>query len=217
MKTLREIFDNPIKGDAFKVLHYFEIYEKTFSEFRDKEITFLEIGIDRGGSLWMWKEYFSKARIVGIDISKKAKDYEGEGVKIHIGDQADSEFLKRVSKESGPFDIVLDDGGHKMDQIITSCKTLFPLLKRNGIYFIEDLITSYWKDWGGTYRGKGTAMEFLKGLADCFYWKEHKQEPESYFNENLESIEFHNSIVILRKSESSNRKTGPIRSKNYYK
>ena len=62
---------------SIKFKNYFPIYEKIFHRFRDKNITFVEIGVFSGGSLFMWKNYFGpKARIIGIDLNPKAKDFE---------------------------------------------------------------------------------------------------------------------------------------------
>ncbi len=77
-----------------KWIHYFVIYDRHFSRFRNKEITILKIGVSHGGSLQMWKEYFgSKAKIYGIDINPLCKDLEEDNIKIFIGSQSDSKFL----------------------------------------------------------------------------------------------------------------------------
>ena len=49
---------------------------------------------------------------------------------------------------AGPFDIVIDDGGHFMDDIISSFKTLLPHVRAGGTYIVEDLHTSYWAEYG---------------------------------------------------------------------
>ena len=65
----------------YKWMHYFEIYERHFTQFRNREIKFLEIGVFHGGSLQMWKNYFGpKAQIVGVDINPFCKSYEEEGL-----------------------------------------------------------------------------------------------------------------------------------------
>jgi len=138
MKTLYEIFQNPKKGMAWKWPHYFEIYENSFNKFINKEIKILEIGVHKGGSLWMWKEYFPKSTVVGLDIDPECKKYEGEGVSVVIGDQNNKEDLEKLIKEHGPFDIVLDDGSHRALHQITSHQILFPALNMGGIYMIED-------------------------------------------------------------------------------
>ena len=79
-----------------KWVHYFDIYDRHFSRFRNREIVMLEIGVSQGGSLQMWKNYFGgKAKIFGIDIDPRCKTMEEENIKILIGSQSDRKFLKR--------------------------------------------------------------------------------------------------------------------------
>ena len=80
-----------------KWTHYFPIYERHFSSLRNKSITFLEIGVNRGGSLRMWQRYFGPlARIIGIDINERCKEHEEPGIAVRIGDQGDEKFLQGV-------------------------------------------------------------------------------------------------------------------------
>ena len=71
---------------------------------------------------------------------------------IWAGDQANVTFLERFAAEttaSGLFDIVVDDGGHTMDQQRTSLEHLWKIVRPGGYYFIEDLETSYIAHYGG--------------------------------------------------------------------
>ena len=62
---------------------YFNTYDELFSKYIGKEITFVEIGVLNGGSLFMWKDYFGeKARIIGIDNNSNAKYWEKYGFKF---------------------------------------------------------------------------------------------------------------------------------------
>src|SRR4051812_30048572 len=101
--------------------HYFEIYERHFSKYRGKDITFLEIGIYHGGSLQFWTKYFGKgSKIYAIDINPECKKFENDQVKIFIGSQEDPVFLASVKAQIPQLDILLDDGGHTMRQQIVS-------------------------------------------------------------------------------------------------
>ena len=80
------------------------------SGFLKKPISFLEIGIFKGGSIPMWKDYFPDgSRLTFIDIDPACKAFEIEGTNVRIGNQADPEFLTSLAEELGPFDVVLDD------------------------------------------------------------------------------------------------------------
>ena len=97
--------ESPYK--SIKVSSYFKSYESLFSQYRGKEITFVEIGILNGGSLFMWRDYFGpKARIIGVDLNPNAKKWEKDGFEIFIGNQTDKKFWDFFKKEVGAIDIV---------------------------------------------------------------------------------------------------------------
>lgn len=145
---LYDAFLNNDRGDLHKWHHYFDIYERHLSRFRGTDFRFLEIGVYRGGSLRMWREYFGpKALIVGLDRDPTCSRFSGEHGHVRIGDQADPAFLRAVMDEFGPFDAVLDDGGHTTSQQIISMELLYPEVRPDGVYLCEDTHTSYWKNF----------------------------------------------------------------------
>ena len=120
-----------------------------------------------GQSLRMWQDYLPNARIVGIDIARKA--VTGARISTEQGDQADVAFLADVARRHGPFDVVIDDGSHLGPDVKASFEALFEHLVPGGIYVIEDSATAYatWDGFGGGPPGTaGTQMEFLKDLTD---------------------------------------------------
>ncbi|CAM2729492.1 unnamed protein product [Rotaria socialis] len=104
----------------------------------------------------------SQNPIVQIQIDLKTT----LNITMHYGDQADEDFLKNVTRKLKVLDVIVDDGGHSMKQQITSFKTLLPIIRSGGHYFIEDLLTSYMKDFGGKYLDSSTTIEFIKRLVD---------------------------------------------------
>jgi len=156
-------------GTINKAAYYYDDYDFCLRELQDKPIRMLEIGVDDGGSLAAWKLYFPHAeRIVGVDIDERCKKFTTDNVVVYIGDQSDASFLKELSQKEGPFDLIVDDGGHTMNQQQTSFEVLFPLLKEDGIYVIEDLHTSYWPEFRDRYQ---TTMNFLHDrIEDMHYW-----------------------------------------------
>ena len=138
-----------------KWVHYFPIYDRHLATYRGSAIRVLEIGVYRGGGLAMLGHYLGPAaQIVGIDIDELARTGAGRHV-VEIGDQEDPAFLSSVAERHGPFDIVIDDGGHTMRQQIRSVETLFPLLAEGGVYIVEDCHTSYWAPLCGSVRPGG--------------------------------------------------------------
>lgn len=197
--------------------HYFDIYTRHFEAYRDRPIKMLEIGVFRGGSLRMWKEYFhADSTIVGIDIDKSCKDHEiaDRNVFVRIGSQADPEFLAAVNEEFGPFDIILDDGSHKTHHQNISFGALFrPALKDGGCYMVEDVHTNYWLKHVDS---EDTFIDLSKQMVDMlhepyFNRKEThfrhghpeslKEADLSYLAANLSGIAFYDSIVVFDKKK----------------
>ena len=187
-----------------KWVHYFDIYHQYFSKYRGKNVTILEFGIAYGGSLQMWKNYFGKkARVIGVDINSRCQDMAENQIEIHIGDQGNKHFLRKLIKKIGPLDIVIDDGGHFMRQQIITFQEMFPAIKKKGVFVTEDLHTSYWKDFGGGYKKSGSFIEYSKDLIDQIQaW--HSQDRRLKTNSithTLKSIHVYDSIIVFEKDE----------------
>ena len=133
----------------------------------DGHLRILEIGVQHGGSLQMWRNYFGENAIIfGIDIDPRCKGFEENGCQIRIGSQADPEFLNRVVNEMGGVDIVVDDGSHITSHQLASFKALFGKVNNGGLYIVEDLHTSYWDTWEGGLRRPGAFIEIVKDIID---------------------------------------------------
>lgn len=138
---LQKFFDAVESGHGiWKWRHYFEIYNRHFEKFRNKEVNILEIGIYSGGSLGMWRAYFGpRCRVYGVDIEEACKAYEGDGVEVFIGDQADRTFWKRFKEKVSNLDIIIDDGGHLVGQQLATLEEMLPHLRPGGVYLCEDV------------------------------------------------------------------------------
>lgn len=182
--------------------HYFEIYDRHFSRFREKEIVILEVGIYHGGSLQMWKHYFGeKAKIYAIDINPECKKFEEDQIEIFIGSQEDREFLRSIREKIPKVDILIDDGGHTMNQQIVTFKELYGHVKEDGVYLCEDLHTSYWEEYGGGYKKSGSFIEYSKNFIDALHaW--HSREDAlsvSDFTRITKSLHYYDSVLVLEK------------------
>jgi len=146
---------------------YLTFYDRLFGPIRNAPLTILEIGVLKGASLRMWREYFPNARIVGADIDPFARRFAQPGIEVEYMDQSNLEDLVRVATKYQPFDIIIDDGSHLWEHQTTTLKTLFPFLKQGGIFVIEDLQTNY-GDMAKDYRGVATTtcVDFLKRWVD---------------------------------------------------
>ena len=187
---------------SLKYKNYFPIYEKLFSKYRGKKITFVEVGVLSGGSLFMWRNYFGKdARIIGVELNPEAKRFEKYGFEIHIGNQSDENFWKDFFEKVGDVDIILDDGGHtNFQQIVTACSCI-PFIKDNGIMVVEDVFHSYGVSYGasGFYNpSKYSFINFCKKTVDDVNYRfpENKKFKFS-LNKNVFSVEFFEAIVAF--------------------
>ena len=153
------------KLQSLKLNSYFYSYDHIFKEFKSKPITFVEVGIFGGGSLFMWKKYFHpKSRIIGIDLNPKSKEYEKYGIEIFIGDQEDPKFWKNFYRKIGKVDILLDDGGHTDSQQIQTLISSIKNIKEDGLIVIEDIHTSYLTEFGNP--SKVSFINFSKKIID---------------------------------------------------
>jgi hypothetical protein len=200
---LREYFERNPGRLIDKWVHYLEVYHRHFQRLRGRPCTVLEIGVYHGGSLQMWRHYFGpEARIIGVDANPRCATLAEPGIEIHIGDQADRGFLRRLKASAGPFDIVIDDGGHTMMQQMVSLEELFDAVKPDGIYLVEDLHTSYWREYGGGYRHPFSFIELAKGLIDQLNaW--HSRDGHSFlptpFTQSVTSLHFYDSVLVIEK------------------
>ena len=188
-----------------KPTSFLKIYENYFNDYRDKKIKILEIGVDKGNSLRLWREYFSKAIICGLDIDKK--DFEIDKVDIVVGDQSDQNILKKIVSKYGSFDIIIDDGSHRCIHIIKSLEYLFEHLNHNGLYVVEDLQTSYFPRYGGSRYNllkKDTSMNYLKSMADSINYEQNNKPffKKKKYDGLIKYIHFYQNLAIIKKGSS---------------
>lgn len=208
---------------------YFPIYDRVLNQYRHQQgqVKLLEIGVLNGGSLETWQQFLGAQSLVsGVDHAPEIALLDlPAGIDCHVGDATDPEWMTALGRNKGPFDIIIDDGSHRCKDIITTFLLLFPHLSSAGTYVIEDTHTTYREEWGGSLPGQGrSAMDFFKSMADLVnlqHWQEHcDQALDNWIRQalpstppdhswptvpteewlQLESVEFHNSLVILRKT-----------------
>jgi hypothetical protein len=192
----------------FKMDHYLDVYADLLRDWQARDISFLEIGVYKGGSMPLWQGFFGQnAKLTFLDIDPACKALEMPGTTVEIGDQTDREFLARVSEAHGPFDIIVDDGGHKMDQQRISFESLWPKLADRGLYIVEDVHTSYWPGFGGGYRNSASFIEFSKDLIDkmnSWYTDQDKIFQRHPLASQIGSVRFWDSMIVIEKHLKSN-------------
>ena len=189
---------NKSKKYSIKWSSYFQVYEKIFSHYRNKKIKFVEIGVANGGSLFMWKKYFgNKAKIIGIDLNPKAKKLEKNGFKIYIGNQSDKKFWENFYKKEGKVDLILDDGGHKNLQQISTVHHSLPYIKDGGKIVVEDTGTSYVKKEFNN-PSKYSFINYAKNVIDAIHRRSPLLKKElNFYSKKIFLVEFFESIVVF--------------------
>jgi hypothetical protein len=205
MIEIEDIFFNKLNKKCDKWYPYFYAYEKHLIKFKGKECKLLEIGVQKGGSLELWHHYLGdKCSIYGVDKDENVASLKYDfDVDLTIGDQEDAVFWKEYTSKRGFFDVIIDDGGHKMKQQEVTVLSLFGKLNYGGIYIIEDTHTSYWEDFGGGFKKEGSFIENMKSLVDLLHIRHIDKEKPGRNVENsfhgLTSITFYDSMVVLEK------------------
>ena len=201
---LLRIFSENSEAQVHKWHHYIPIYDRYFSQFRARPIRFLEIGVSKGGSLRVWRNYFGEnATIYGIDNDPACASHDGKFGQVRIGSQADPDFLREVVQEMGGIDIVLDDGSHMMSHIRTSLEALFPLLSEGGIYMMEDLHAAYLPKYEGGITSRMSIFNTLREIIDDLHQWYHDSGVTHEFADRLVSgIHIHDSIAVLEKGRA---------------
>ncbi|WP_439488444.1 class I SAM-dependent methyltransferase [Algoriphagus sp.] len=211
---LAQLYKTDKWGKHFYTPHYYS----HFKPFKHKAVNLLEIGVggyddpfQGGGSLRMWKRFFSKANIFAIDIYDKSPSQE-DRITIFQGSQVDGEFLDLILEKIGELDLIVDDGSHINEHVIYTFEHLFPKLKNGGIYVVEDIQTSYWPEYGGdSYKlnSDHTIMGYFKKKLDGINHEEFLNPGyrKSYFDLNIVSMHFYHNMIFIYKGdnqESSN-------------
>jgi len=172
-------------GGGHKKYSYFRLYDRLFSDYVGRRPKVLEIGVYKGASIRTWRGFFGEgSRVVGIDVNPDCAQYEDveQDIHVRIGSQADTGFLQSVNEELGPFDIILDDGSHLTHHVIATFNHAFlHCLAEGGIYFIEDLNTSYWTKYRTS---KYSAMDMVLSLCEMTHQFYFDHAYENYSREN---------------------------------
>ena len=175
---------------------YFHVYDRLFGTYAGRELTFVEIGVLNGGSLFMWRDFFGeKARIIGIDLNPAAKKWEEHGFEIFIGSQQSPNFWQDFFAKVGDIDILLDDGGHTFEQQIVTCYCATQHIRDGGLLVVEDTHTSYMPEFGGP--NPLSFISYAKNIVDGI---NHRFSAFASCKESekvIASVQFFESIVAF--------------------
>jgi hypothetical protein len=199
-------------SDKWGTHRYTPHYERHFAHLRDREMLVLELGIggysregQGGASLKMWKWFFPRARVVGVDIEDKSFVNEPR-IRALQGSQTDRRLMRRIVQRYGAPTIVIDDGSHRPPHVIKSFAVLFPMLEDSGLYVIEDIQTSYWPDWKGSLDldAPNTSMAMVKRLLDGLNHEEFLDETyeATYTDRHVVAVHCYHNLVVIEKGDN---------------
>lgn len=202
------------KTDKWGRHRYTRHYEEHLKFLKRRAFGLLEIGIggyarehEGGASLRMWKAFFPKAQVIGLDIEDKSF-VEEDRIVTYRGSQVDLALLDRILAEH-PVHVVVDDGSHRSEHILATFAHVFPLLPAGAIYAIEDTETSYWSGYGGsTDRTAPTTMNMVKGLLDSLNYEEFTDvgyEPTPV-ELGVVAVHAYHNLVIIEKGRNDERR-----------
>ena len=141
--------------------NYTKVYYELFKNIQNETLSIFEIGIFRGASLAMWREFFPNALVVGMDncgIEEwpivTMQHYFQELVnnrkglfEVYVGDQNDRHAFSSLYQglyEKYPgfesYGIIIDDGIHRQRPQQFSLGILWDQLANGGFYIIEDVM-----------------------------------------------------------------------------
>ena len=152
----------------------------------------------------MWRTYFPNSQIFGIDITDKSQ-HDEKRIKTFRGSQDDESFLAKVVDQTGPLDIVIDDGSHQCSHVIKTFEFLFPRMSESGYYVIEDTQSSYWTSFGGSNEDLNrpdTTMGYFKNFVDGLNYKERAGHKPSYYDQNIFSMAFYHNMIFIEKQKN---------------
>ena len=121
-------------------------YEKYFENLKSKEIKILEIGSFSGGSAASFVKFLPLSEVYSLDINITNFKYYSKKIKVYGLDISKELMVKKFYKkinilpETKFFDIIIDDGSHKLSDILFSLNSFYKNLKKNGFYVIEDFM-----------------------------------------------------------------------------
>ena len=197
-----------LKFRSGKWSHYFDIYEREIGSQAESGFTLIEVGVKEGGSLEYWKSKFPQARVIGVDLNPKCKTID-PSFEIYIGDQADPRFWDEFFGSVGPFQVLIDDGGHSYHQQIQTVESALKFIEE-GVIIVEDTHSSFLSDFhpDSSY----TFIEYASSISKLLTLKSFADDPDRFsfipnqqslhLYQNVLSVNFYQNIVAFQISKS---------------
>lgn len=173
-------------------------YDRYFSPIRASASKVLEIGVGGAESMKMWLDYFPYAAVHGIDVVHHTNDWNTPGGKpdprytfVH-GDQSDETMWKCFLSDFGSdWDVIVDDGAHISQHIITSFRMMWPHVRPGGFYAVEDLACAY----------SGLPHFLPDGWPNHMDWILSLLHATNHGEQDIDSIHYSRELAIFQKRQ----------------
>lgn len=218
MKSLRIIYQEHKGKVSDKWELYLDVYDRVFAHWRELPVTLVEVGVQNGGSLEIWPQFFSKGvAFIGCDIDPKCASlrYEDPRISVVVGNINSGVAAQALRSHARSCDIFIDDGSHASHDIILSFINYFQFIKPGGLYVIEDIHCSYWSSHEGGIVCASSSMNFFKLVCDVLnyqHWQSQiaiesllstffpgKKCPDYSVFSEIFSMTFYNSMCVIEK------------------
>lgn len=227
-KTLETLYETHTGKVSDRWSIYLSEYNRLLADYRDKPIALLEIGVQNGGSLEVWSEFFPAARqLVGCDINPHCAQlvFENQRISVVVGDANSDAVQNAVLAHAPRLDIVIDDGSHRSSDIAKTFARYFPRIEDGGVFIAEDLHCSYWQEFEGGLFDPLSSIAFFKQLADVVnhehwgvrdprsrvlepFFEKYQLQMTDVELQHVHSIEFINSMCVVRKQQPDRNQLG---------
>jgi len=122
--------------------NYSSLYHFLFSDLKDRDINFFELGVFKGSSIRAFNDYFSNAKLFAGDCDPQTF-FELGSVSFHLCDQDNTKSIKKMWDNINlDFDIIIEDGKHEYQSNYNFFINSIDKLKEGGIFIVEDLTNS---------------------------------------------------------------------------
>lgn len=155
--------DSEFQGTDKRRYHsYVPHYDNLLKEYQNKQINFLEIGIDRGGSISLFKEYFPLASLYFLDVRPEALLPQHQHVDNRIHILFKNAYSLETARSLPNFDIIIDDGPHyPITWPLQGLELYWNKLNRGGLFVIEDVQHFEWIEQFKKAVPRSEVKEFL--------------------------------------------------------
>src|SRR5690606_8990154 len=143
MKLKQLINESKYSTDKFTGHGYLDTYDRLFEPITDSVKNVLEVGIQKGESVLLWRDLFPNAYIYGADIKLSALTINADKedrVSVSEGNAYTTKFMDQYNDIK--FDVIIDDGSHLIEDMVWFVKHYWKLLAPNGIMVVEDIAAS---------------------------------------------------------------------------